>query len=44
MVIAASDFVVAWGWVIVIGLGIVGYMSKRYYDTENGRFVIDAVR
>ena len=43
VVIAASDFVVAWGWLIVIALGIAGYMTKRYYDTENGRFVIDAM-
>jgi type IV pilus assembly protein PilC len=43
VVIAASDFVVAWGWLIVIGLGIAGYMTKRYYDTENGRFAIDAL-
>ncbi len=43
VVIAASDFVVAWGWLIVIALGIAGYMIKRYYATENGRFVIDAL-
>ena len=28
VVIAASDFVVAWGWLIVIGLGIAGYMTQ----------------
>jgi type IV pilus assembly protein PilC len=43
VVIAASDFVVAWGWLIVIALGITGYATKRYYDTEAGRFVIDAI-
>ncbi len=43
VVIAASDFVVAWGWLIVIGLGVSGYLVKRYYATENGRFVIDAM-
>ena len=43
VVIAASDFVVAWGWLIVIGLGIAGWMTKRYYATENGRFAIDAI-
>jgi type IV pilus assembly protein PilC len=43
IVIAASDFVVAWGWVILIALGIIGYLVRRYYHTENGRFVIDAI-
>ena len=43
VVIAASDFVVAWGWLIVLALGIAGYTTKRYYDTEAGRFVIDAI-
>ena len=28
--------------IIVIALGIVGYLVKRYYGTENGRLVIDA--
>jgi type IV pilus assembly protein PilC len=42
VVIAASDFIVAWGWVIVIVCGIAGYALKRYYATEGGRFVIDA--
>jgi type IV pilus assembly protein PilC len=42
IVIAASDFVVAYGWIIVIALGIIGYVLKRYYATENGRLVIDA--
>ena len=43
VVIAASDFVVAWGWLIVIGLGAAGWMLQRYYATENGRFAIDAL-
>jgi type IV pilus assembly protein PilC len=43
IVIAASDFVVAWGWVILIALGIIGYLVRRYYHTENGRFTIDAI-
>jgi type IV pilus assembly protein PilC len=42
-VIALSDFVVAWGWLIVIVTGIIGYILKRYYATEPGRFVIDAI-
>jgi type IV pilus assembly protein PilC len=43
VVIAASDFIVAWGWVILVGIGIIGYMINRYYATENGRFTIDAI-
>jgi type IV pilus assembly protein PilC len=43
VVIAASDFVVAWGWLIIVGLGVAGYLVKRYYGTEGGRFAIDAL-
>jgi type IV pilus assembly protein PilC len=43
VVIAASDFVVAWGWIIVIGLGVTGYLMRRYYATEGGRHTIDAI-
>ena len=43
VVIAASDFIVAWGWLIVIGLGVAGYLIRRYYATEGGRHTIDAI-
>jgi type IV pilus assembly protein PilC len=43
VVIAASDFIVAWGWLIVIGLGVAGYLIRRYYGTEGGRHTIDAI-
>jgi len=43
VVISASNFVVAWGWLIVIALGVGGYLIKRYYGTDNGRMVIDAL-
>jgi type IV pilus assembly protein PilC len=43
VVIAASDFIVAYGVFIVIGLGIIGYLIKRYYDTEGGRYNLDAL-
>ena len=43
VVIAASDFVVAWGWLIIIGLGVMGYLLRRYYATEGGRHTIDAI-
>ncbi len=42
IVIAASDFVVAYGLYIVVALGLIGYAVKRYYGTENGRLVLDA--
>jgi type IV pilus assembly protein PilC len=41
VVIAASDMIVAWGWLLIILLGIAGYMLRRYYATEAGRRVID---
>src|SRR5262245_19381430 len=43
VVIAASDAVVAWGWLFVILLGVAGYGFTRYYATESGRFAIDAI-
>ena len=43
VVIAASNFIVAWGWLIVIGLGVTGYLIRRYYGTEGGRHTIDAI-
>jgi type IV pilus assembly protein PilC len=43
VVIAMSDWLVAYGWLLIIGLGITGYGLKQYYATESGRHVIDAV-
>jgi len=43
VVMAASDIVVAWGWLMLIGVGLAGWMVKRYYDTEAGRRLIDKV-
>ncbi|HXW04695.1 MAG TPA: type II secretion system F family protein [Vicinamibacterales bacterium] len=43
IVIRASDVIVAWGWLMILGLGGVGYLIKRYYATDNGRHVIDAL-
>ena len=34
VVIAASNGVVAWGWLVIIILGAVGYAVKQYYATE----------
>ena len=41
IVMAASDIVVAWGWLMLIGVGAAGWMVKRYYGTEAGRRMID---
>ncbi|CAN5441871.1 MAG: type II secretion system F family protein [Acidobacteria bacterium] len=43
VVIAMSDWLVAYGWLLIIGLGAAGYGVKQYYATESGRHVIDAV-
>jgi type IV pilus assembly protein PilC len=43
IVIAASNFMVAWGWVLVIGIAVLGYVVKRYYATAGGRHTIDAI-
>ncbi len=41
VVIAASDMIVAWGWLLIIVVGFAGFMVRRYYATEPGRRVID---
>ena len=43
VVMAASDIVVAWGWLMLICVGLAGWMVKRYYGTEGGRRLIDKV-
>jgi type IV pilus assembly protein PilC len=43
VVIRASDLVVAWGWLAVILLGLLGFLIRRYYGTENGRVAIDSL-
>jgi len=42
-VIALSNYVVAWGWLVVIILGALGYALGRYYVTPGGRHNIDAL-
>jgi type IV pilus assembly protein PilC len=41
VVIAASDGIVAYGWMLIVALGAIGYALKSYYATENGRRMID---
>ncbi len=42
-VIALSDYIVAYGWIVIIVMGLLGYALKSYYATKNGRHVIDAI-
>ena len=41
MVITASDALVAYGWLLIIAMGLAGWGVKTYYATEPGRRVID---
>jgi type IV pilus assembly protein PilC len=43
VVIAASNGIVAYGWILIILLGAAGYGLKSYYATDNGRHVIDRI-
>ena len=41
VVIAASGYLVSYGWIGLIGLGLFGYGFKSYYATNAGRHVVD---
>jgi type IV pilus assembly protein PilC len=43
IVIAASNGIVAYGWILIIVLGALGYAFKSYYATDNGRHMIDRI-
>jgi type IV pilus assembly protein PilC len=43
IVISLSDMLVAYGWILIIVLGLLGWALKSYYGTENGRHMIDAI-
>ena len=43
VVIAASNGIVAYGWILIIVLGALGYAFKSYYATDNGRHMIDRI-
>ena len=43
VVIAASNGVVSYGWIIIVALGAMGYALKSYYATNNGRHMIDRI-
>jgi type IV pilus assembly protein PilC len=40
-VIGLSNFVVSWGWAVLIAVGLAGYGIKTYYATPAGRHAID---
>ena len=43
VVIAASDYLVAYGWILIVAAGIASFALKSYYATEGGRRVIDGL-
>ena len=43
VVIAASTFVQNFGFFIIIGIGVFGYLFKAYYATPKGRYNIDGI-
>ncbi len=43
VVISMSNGLVAYGWMLIIGLGLAGYAFKSYYATEAGRRVVDRI-
>ena len=43
VVIAASDGLVAYGWIGIIALGLLGWAIKSYYATEGGRRTLDGL-
>ena len=43
IVIGASDAVVSFGWVVVLGGGLFVYGTRQYYQTPKGRYRIDKI-
>jgi type IV pilus assembly protein PilC len=41
VVIALSDGIVAYGWIVLVVIGLIGWAIKSYYATEGGRRMID---
>jgi type IV pilus assembly protein PilC len=41
IVITISDFMAGYWWIILIVIGGISYATKSYYETTNGRRVID---
>ncbi len=43
VVIALSDGLVAYGWIVIIVLGVLFYLFRQYYATATGRRVVDRI-
>jgi type IV pilus assembly protein PilC len=43
VVIAMSNGIVSYGWMLIVAVGLIGYALKSYYATEGGRRTIDAI-
>jgi type IV pilus assembly protein PilC len=43
IVIAASNGIVAYGWIVIVAIGGAGYGLSAYYATDGGRHVIDRI-
>ena len=43
VVIQASNYLVEYGWILILALGAIGYGIKRYYGTPGGRRTIDKI-
>jgi type IV pilus assembly protein PilC len=43
VVIALSDGIVAYGWILIIVIGGIGWGVKSYYATDGGRHTIDRI-
>jgi type IV pilus assembly protein PilC len=41
VVIALSNGIVAYGWILIVAIGLIGYGVKSYYATDGGRRTID---
>lgn len=41
LLVAISDFLIAYWWALLIGAALVGYAIRAYYMTSNGRLTID---
>ena len=43
VVIAMSNQIVAYGWTLFVILPVGGFLFRRYYSTDGGRHIVDAV-
>ena len=41
LLVAVSDFLIAYWWALLAGAALVGYAIRAYYMTSNGRLAID---